>query len=214
MLSPDTVQAIIMQFIGLLRLYAIYRGSRKVFYWMLGLLVCCDLAMVFVLVIQSKNGTVTGTPLPGIHYCYTSSRRPILYLYWIPIFVYELIMLVMVAVKAFYALPSIIDAEASSGARVVRVLFRDYLIYFIVMVGFWGTDLGLLASHNVDIGALVTPPTQAIAAILGTRLLLNLRIENAKRGFVCTLPPDISREAMEFRARTDISVTVFTETYP
>jgi len=124
-------------------------------------------------------------------------------------FIYELIMLLMVASKAFHVFPSMPSPGGYSGARVVRVLFRDYLIYFIVMVCFWGTNLGLFASHNVDVGALVAPPTTAMAAILGTRLLLNLRIENAKD---CTLPVGISRGAMDFRAPTDINVVP--ETFP
>jgi len=120
-------------------------------------------------------------------------------------------MLLMVVSRAFYIFPSIVSSGAYSGPGVIRVLFRDYLIYFIVMVGFWGTDLGLLASHNITIGALAISPTQAVAAILGTRLLLNLTIANAKEGVVCTFPPTTGG-MLEFRRGTDIGV--FTETSP
>jgi len=82
LLVMDTLGIAIVQCIGLLRLYAIYSASRKVLYWMFGLLVCCDTAVISVIALQLKNGTVNAEPLPGVRYCYSISQRAILDLAW------------------------------------------------------------------------------------------------------------------------------------
>ncbi|KAL4246558.1 hypothetical protein ABKN59_008752 [Abortiporus biennis] len=170
LLTTLSVQVILQ-----LRVYALYKRSRKVLIFLMTIFAFEISTMVVLIGITMKH--LENIPLISTSTgCYYKGLLQLSAVFWAPGLVYEPILFGMIAYKAW-------GRKILNEPRIplVTKMARDSLLYFIIIF------VELLIStviwaHEPTYINLVNPWSAALPSILGSRLLLNMREMVARSG--------------------------------
>ncbi|CAL1694784.1 unnamed protein product [Somion occarium] len=164
LLTTLTVQAILM-----LRVYALYERSRKILVFLLTvcLLELAAMATLVGVTIKHLDHILIASTDTG---CYYHGILKFSALFWVPGLVYEPILFLMVAYKAWPL------TKGNKGPRIPLVtrMARDSLFYFVIVFALLLISTLIWARAPTYIN-MVMPWSAALPSILGSRLLLNMR---------------------------------------
>jgi len=184
--GSGVVQELLVDTILCIRIYAMYGRSKLVLYSLGTLLGVCTLASLSVVAAIGIHTKGTATPAQGIHHCTIVTPFKFLWAYWVPILVYESTGFLMVFYKAFQHIrhsnwqDTVTEISQSTTSSLMTVLYRDSLIYFAVIFGLYVATCVLFASQDPSVNGMMDGPTISIIAILGNRVLFNLRASDAR----------------------------------
>ncbi|KII95593.1 hypothetical protein PLICRDRAFT_222027 [Plicaturopsis crispa FD-325 SS-3] len=173
----STVLIFIMQIIMQLRVYAMYRQSRRI-----ALLLCtnffAEIAAATVLLVLTELDTddsISQRPIPGGGLCTVVGVPRYLGPLWFPIMAFESMLVSLalwVGIRHVWKMPN------WTPGRILRVLLRDSIFYYVIIISAYAVNAYIWLSLST-LGAiwLEIPPGFSIAAtvIMGSRLILNLR---------------------------------------
>ncbi|KIJ66090.1 hypothetical protein HYDPIDRAFT_110240 [Hydnomerulius pinastri MD-312] len=172
----------LVQFILQMRLYVLYKHSKK-------LLVFMGLAYITQIVVQStiltlaNIGTQTvNEPLPGIYICASTRIPPIFYSFWYAPITFECILCLLalwVGIKRsreeFHLVP------IGAGTRLVDVLILGNVLYFVGILLACIANAAIWQSLGSDWLEVAEAFPQAVEVIAGCRLILHIRSAAARR---------------------------------
>ncbi|KAJ3484578.1 hypothetical protein NLI96_g5545 [Meripilus lineatus] len=162
LITTLTVQAILQ-----LRVYALYGRDPKILIFMLTLCVM-EVGVMIVLAILTMTN-LHGLPLKSTPTgCYYNGVLALSTLFWVPSLVYEPILFLLVAYKAWPM------TSGHIGVPLVRRVARDSLLYFIIIFAELLANT-IIWSRAITYINIVVPWSAALPSILGSRLMLNMR---------------------------------------
>ncbi|EIN05812.1 hypothetical protein PUNSTDRAFT_137297 [Punctularia strigosozonata HHB-11173 SS5] len=191
------IAVMLAEMILLLRLYALYHLDKRVLGLMLAAFALATAASATIMGAVLSRATAIVVTLPttprAMQTCAPAGVSPRFYTFWIPIIVFEALLCVLALGRGLHAyhvahppLPPPLGAKAEAGAggrsrwwesgtKLVDVLVRDSVVYFVVMFATYLTNamvwfLGSESALEVPIGFSV-----AFASVLGNRLCLSVR---------------------------------------
>ncbi|KAK0497759.1 hypothetical protein EDD18DRAFT_118436 [Armillaria luteobubalina] len=166
-----TVQNAVVQGILVLRVWALYQGSKPVialafFFYFSG---CATLVGLTVTDYLAKSVDVERVvALPG---CYADSLPSIIAGYWITPLVIESYLFIMVALRTF-----VYWKAGESTPAILNLMARDSMIYFAIIFALLLGNLLMFLLGPPFLSSLLLNPLSAASCILGSRMLLNLRV--------------------------------------
>lgn len=172
-------QIIVVDIILLVRLYAMYGRSKRVLYFLIGLYTVCTCAAVGDLIPIGIKAKGTANPAPGLTACVVTSEGKHFWSFWIAFIFYETVAFCMVIYKAYTDLTYTWTSRATS-QRLLRVLYRDSLIYFAAIFALYIANSVSFSIQDTSINDIADGPTRVLIAIIGNRILFNLREEDAR----------------------------------
>jgi len=177
------IACMIAEVILQMRLYALYFLNKKVL-----------AAMITSFIVSSSlSATVMGTVLskvkarahrvPGVTFCVPDQVGDHFYLFWIPILVFESLLVGLALFRGFQAVLSSDGSLFRSGRQLVNVLIRDSVLYFMVMFATYLTNLLVWIGASPNLLEVPIGFSVAMSCVLGNRIILNVRrtAEQAKR---------------------------------
>ncbi|KAK0445797.1 hypothetical protein EV421DRAFT_2034300 [Armillaria borealis] len=201
-----TLQVFIADIILIIRLAAIYGRKKRVIVPVVVLYILTVAASSTVLAIQARNATGTNQPLPGIYLCTLTSKLNILYAYWIPISVFEVLIFLLAAFRVItdFNGPKVLSAYGP--LSLLAIVVRDSLFYFVVVL--------ITALSNALEYRFASPgkynvlygPTSAALSISMSRMILNLR----KTGQQEMVPPSLPLSTLQFQGDRNCGTTIDT----
>ncbi|TFK44220.1 hypothetical protein BDQ12DRAFT_730303 [Crucibulum laeve] len=190
-----------------LRVYALYRRSKKILYTLSILFFCEVCGMIYSIATRKLSVQIVNAPLPNVHLCRLIKAPQQLFSFWIFVMAFESVLFIMVLRITIQDFRDIRAALGRGRVSLVYVVFRDSLVHFFV----------IFAASMLTTSAWVTAPTkqppvsgcfaQAFSIILAARLILNL-CETHSRNIqvgenVWTTAWDIqTRSALDLHRRT------------
>ncbi|KAK0463075.1 uncharacterized protein EV420DRAFT_1476827 [Desarmillaria tabescens] len=166
-----TVQNAVVQGILVLRVWALYRGNKPVigFAFFLYFGVCATLVGLTVTDYLAESVDVDKVvALPG---CYADSLPSMLAGYWITPLAIESYLFIMVSARAF-----VYWKAGESAPTILNLMARDSMIYFAIILALLLGNLLMFLLGPPFLSSLLVNPLSAASCILGSRMLLNLRI--------------------------------------
>lgn len=166
-----TVQNAVVQGILVLRVWALYQGSKPVialafFFYFSG---CATLVGLTVTDYLAESVDVERiVALPG---CYADSLPSIIAGYWITPLVIESYLFIMVALRTF-----VYWKAGESTPAILNLMARDSMIYFAIIFALLLGNLLMFLLGPPFLSSLLLNPLSAASCILGSRMLLNLRV--------------------------------------
>ncbi|CAL1715324.1 unnamed protein product [Somion occarium] len=181
--GSGVLQQFIVDMILCVRLYAIYNKSKRVLFFLLTLLFACTISSIAVIAVVALRTRGTTTPAPGLSQCTIETPYKVLWLFWIPILVYESTGFSMVLYKAYQYLKErrLLRGTSFHTDSLIAVLYRDSLLYFAGIFALYVTTCVIFSNPDPSISGIMDGPTLVLDAIMGSRVLFNLRSEDRKR---------------------------------
>ncbi|KAJ8088591.1 hypothetical protein PM082_013834 [Marasmius tenuissimus] len=172
-----TVELLVGEFILILRLWAIYKRKHIVLWPLLLLWAACGAASVTVLVMQSDGARGSNVPFPGINVCILTAKLNILWAYWVPFVVFEVVAFCLSAYKTFvhYQASQEYKLAGFRSVSLLMVMFRDSTFYFIIMLAVVLTNALVFRFGTPGLYDIAHGPTSAIISIMLSHMILNLR---------------------------------------
>jgi len=160
-----------------MRLYALYSLNKKILGLMVGSFLIASASAAAVLEIVLRQITAVSIRLPGLSSCIIATSPPsYFYAFWIPCLAFESLLCALALVRGFQTYR---DGGSPSQSKLVRLLIRDSVCYYMVMFATYLTCL-LIWIVNIDLLEVPIGFTIAFSCVLGNRVILNVR--SAKRG--------------------------------
>ncbi|EKM61872.1 uncharacterized protein PHACADRAFT_205002 [Phanerochaete carnosa HHB-10118-sp] len=162
-----TLSTLAVQVVLQLRIYALYERNRRI---LILLVTLCSLEVVAMAVLVGITmGHLEGLPLRSTATgCAYQGLLSLSSLFWIPGLVYEPILFVLVAYKAwdpFGRQPTL---------PLVKRIARDSLMYFVAVFAELLVST-IIWAHAPQYINIVNPWSAALPSLLGSRLMLNMR---------------------------------------
>ncbi|KAF5379554.1 hypothetical protein D9757_009259 [Collybiopsis confluens] len=155
---------------------ALYANSKRVRWPLLGLMVVCVLSATATLGVVGSEAKGAAEVIPGIKRCTVYTQYHGLWLFWIPIIVYETTTLVLVLRLFILYLRN----RKGWASNLMELLLKDMLLYLAVIFIAFVSNAYLFSNPDPSLSGLLNPPTVVFLSILGNRMLLNLRAENKR----------------------------------
>ncbi|GBE84248.1 hypothetical protein SCP_0602260 [Sparassis crispa] len=167
------VTFVLAEMILQLRLYALYFFSKKVLIIMAS---TCIIATAFSAVVMGwvlSGISASSDAIPGIKFCVATGVSHHFWTFWVPMLVSESVLCVLALYRGFENYYG--GTLFRTGKRLVEVLIRDSVFYFVVMFATYLVNaivfiVGTSNEVEVPIGFAV-----ALSCVLGNRLCLNVR---------------------------------------
>ncbi|KIK56905.1 hypothetical protein GYMLUDRAFT_776452 [Collybiopsis luxurians FD-317 M1] len=182
LIGTSLLQLILTDGIVWLCVCALYGNSKRIRWPLLGLLIACVLGGTAVIGVVGSRTKGSAEITPGIRRCTVDTQFHGLWLYWIPILIYETTTLILV-MRLFI---QYLQNRRAWALNLLRLLLKDMLLYLAVIFASFVTNAVLFSNPDPILAGLVEPVTVVLLSILGNRMLLNLRAENkrAEEGMV------------------------------
>ncbi|KAG7100279.1 hypothetical protein E1B28_002052 [Marasmius oreades] len=155
---------------------ALYLNSKRVRWPLLVLLVVSILSGTVVTVVVGNRIEDTGDPAPGLTRCTVLSQFHDLWLFWLPILVYEATTLVLVAWQ-FYGNVRDTRKQAMTESPLVRLVTRQTMLYLLVVFIMFIANAVVNNHQDPSLAIILTPATTVVLSILGNRMMFSLRQE-------------------------------------
>ncbi|KAF5340978.1 hypothetical protein D9611_005886 [Ephemerocybe angulata] len=172
----DFISIAIVECVLIMRTHALYQSTLLlVSLAVLGLLSIVNMLICFLIII--KQETFVPASALGLVGCLSGCTgpmcKPLLIAFWVPFLVFETTIFTLTAWKSFKTF-RLKRQSGSKSARLIEILFRDGLIYYLVimatsLMNFFIWILDPFASY-LAVGLL-----KCLQATICTRLLLNIR---------------------------------------
>ncbi|KAF6753395.1 hypothetical protein DFP72DRAFT_901582 [Ephemerocybe angulata] len=172
----DFISIAIVECVLIMRTHALYQSTLLlVSLAVLGLLSILNMLICFLIII--KQETFVPASALGLVGCLSGCTgpmcKPLLIAFWVPFLVFETTIFTLTAWKSFKTF-RLKRQSGSKSARLIEILFRDGLIYYLVimatsLMNFFIWILDPFASY-LAVGLL-----KCLQATICTRLLLNIR---------------------------------------
>ncbi|KAG7447187.1 uncharacterized protein BT62DRAFT_1004762 [Guyanagaster necrorhizus] len=216
-----TVQNAVVQGILVLRVWALYRGNKPViglaFFLYFG--VCATLIGLTTTDYVAENVDVERVvALPG---CYANSLPSIIVGYWITPLAIESKWPFVLFFKSSYERPhsvgylfvlvtvrAFVDWKAGeSGPTILYLMARDSTIYFAIIFALLLANLCMFMMGPPFLSSLLVNPLSAATCILGSRMLLNLRvaIDSRHSSSELEMPRNARHESSEYLRHLHVS---------
>ncbi|KAK0437031.1 hypothetical protein EV421DRAFT_1978562 [Armillaria borealis] len=166
-----TVQNAVVQGILVLRVWALYQGNKPVIglAFFLYFSVCATLVGLTITDYLAESVDVeTVVALPG---CYADSLPRMLAGYWITPLAIESYLFIMVTLRAF-----VYWKAGESSPAILNLMARDSTVYFAIIFALLLGNLLMFLFGPPFLSSLLLNPLSAASCILGSRMLLNLRV--------------------------------------
>jgi len=177
------LQVLFLELIVLVRLYAIFGGSKLVLRSLLILLVCTTSVSSAIVIMEYNESDALTDLIPGVSTCFAVGRPlSFLWAYWVPIAIFELVACILAVYKTrqycldMYACTYPEDAKSRPKASTfLEALMHHSLVYFVCMaiLVVTGSLIVRFEPESLMVKQIIAGPIQAILAILGSRLLLS-----------------------------------------
>ncbi|PBK61621.1 hypothetical protein ARMSODRAFT_1025539 [Armillaria solidipes] len=128
--------------------------------------------------------------LPGTSVCASSGIPDYFYAFWIPTIVFESLLCGLALFRGFQTFSS--DGPLfSSGRRLVSILIRDSVFYFVVMFATYLTNLLVWTAAPADLLEIPIGFSVTFSCVMSNRIILNVR--RASQNYIeskATGPPE------------------------
>ncbi|KAF9542943.1 hypothetical protein CPC08DRAFT_700589 [Agrocybe pediades] len=171
LIGTSIFQLIVTDSIVWLSVCALYGNKKAVRYPLFALFVLSFLGAVIVVGAVGKHTKGTNEPAPGIKECFIFTPYKHLWLFWVPIFVYEITTLGLVARKFYDYFTRPFQWTSSLLEGILQVTFT----YLGTMLGLFIGECLLFASPDPQKASLLNPITLVMLSIFGNRMLFMLR---------------------------------------
>ncbi|KAL0576895.1 hypothetical protein V5O48_005076 [Marasmius crinis-equi] len=120
------------------------------------------------------HGYIEGTadPAPGIKRCLVYTQYHNMWLFWIPILIYESTTLALV-IRKFYGY----FKNGSLSPSLVHRVLRDMVLYLTIVFIVYIANAVLFANPDPSLASIMTPVTLVLLSVCGNRMLFDLREE-------------------------------------
>ncbi|PPQ93527.1 hypothetical protein CVT25_005359 [Psilocybe cyanescens] len=122
------------------RLYAIFSKSRKILAYMVLFFVLSIVSGAVVMQtafnLAKKDHAIRALLIPGGNFCSMNTIPRYLYAFWIPIFAFECFLCALAIKRAIMGF-KLHGSYYSTGVRLLDILVRDSVIYFIASGGIY-----------------------------------------------------------------------------
>ncbi|KAH8809629.1 hypothetical protein DL96DRAFT_1628662 [Flagelloscypha sp. PMI_526] len=175
------IHIFVIQFILAFRLWAMY-GNARYLLWVLGILwIITAISASAIVHLSFKHATVTSEPLPGIRACSVMNRPEKIWAYVIPILVFETTLFAMASFKAIRYFIFAAKANIPIKFQIIHVLFRDSLVYYFIILAFYGANALLWGLAPVALVNTVYCLSLAMTSIAASRMAFNLKAQGQRR---------------------------------
>lgn len=168
------VACMIGQVILQVRLYALYYLNKKILalmvIWFIAATVSSAVVMGTTLAVLGARSHI----IPGIPFCIPINVPHHLYAFWIPIIAFESLLCGMALYRGLQG----ITGDGSlfrSGRRLVNILVRDSVLFFLVVFAAYVTNFMVLVFGNDNLIEIPLGWSIAMSCVMGNRLILNVR---------------------------------------
>ncbi|KAK0201024.1 hypothetical protein DFS33DRAFT_1446391 [Desarmillaria ectypa] len=166
-----TVQNAVVQGILVLRVWALYRGNKPVIGLALFLYFSVCATLIGLTVTDYLAESVDMERVVALPGCYANSLPSMIAGYWITPLVIESYLFIVVAVRAF-----VYRKTGESAPTILNLMARDSTIYFAIILALLLGNLLMFVLGPPFLSSLLVNPLSTASCILGSRMLLNLRV--------------------------------------
>ncbi|CAE6437177.1 unnamed protein product [Rhizoctonia solani] len=156
----------------LVRIAAMYSQDRRIVYPVVFLFFAQAIGMAAIIGRSFAKMKATHEPVPGFHICALLGVPQGMYVYWATNLAFETILFSLALVKAYQ---HVSRRQGWSGPRILSVLVRDSILYFLVIFVTYIMNLVSWSTGGSGIYQLAIALAIALRASMGSRLLLNVR---------------------------------------
>ncbi|PPQ94555.1 hypothetical protein CVT25_012032 [Psilocybe cyanescens] len=163
-----------------IRIYALYLQSRQILaviltFFLISSSICAVIMGMVLEAIEAK-----ALPIPSGKFCVPFNISTHYYTFWIPIICFEVLLCVLGLFRGAQISKSVRfgggpSTFLRSGHRLVDILFRDSLIYFIAIGATYVTTMLFWLVIRQGLNQVPLGFTVAFPSVLSNRLLLNIR---------------------------------------
>ncbi|KAK0478730.1 hypothetical protein IW261DRAFT_1564806 [Armillaria novae-zelandiae] len=175
-----TVQNAVVQGILVLRVWALYQGNKALHFFSTS-------SLDYLAESVDVERVVA---LPG---CYADSLPSIIAGYWITPLVIESYLFIMVAFRAF-----VYWKAGESSPAILNLMARDSTIYFAIIFVLLLGNLLMFLLGPPFLSSLLLNPLSAASCILGSRMLLNLRVAIVDPNLESEIPRNARHGSSEY----------------
>ncbi|KAL5525425.1 hypothetical protein ACEPAF_9295 [Sanghuangporus sanghuang] len=169
-----------VQLIFVLRTFALWERNRKVLAFLILLMLACDSVIGAFIWMSERIGSVMLPQEPGLREilgCYGTISGTSSYKVIIPavaaLMVFDVVVLALTILRFIR-----IRKDGEGNGSVIRILFRDGVIYYIVVLASSVANLllyALLQNQHAGLVGSCVPILRTVMSICASRLMLNLR---------------------------------------
>ncbi|KAF9447562.1 hypothetical protein P691DRAFT_706549 [Macrolepiota fuliginosa MF-IS2] len=168
-----------------MRLYALYSLNKKILALTATMFIIASSISAIIMGKVLASMTVTAKPFAilGIEpfrdlvFCAPSNISSKFFAFWIPMLVYECLLCVLALIRGFQTFRS--DGTLfRSGRRLVAILIRDSVLYFIVITSTYLTCLLVWITAQQSLLEIPIGFSVAMSCVLSNRVILNVRDAN------------------------------------
>ncbi|GAW02927.1 hypothetical protein LENED_004607 [Lentinula edodes] len=160
-----------------MRLYALYFLNKRILYLMVGSFILTSASAATIMSIAINQFQAETHLLPGLP-CVALHVPSYFYSFWIPILAFETLLCILALIRGFRAhTESGYPVRSDSGKRLVSLLIRDSVCYYVVMFATYLTCL-LVWVVNIDLLEVPIGFSIAFSCVLGNRVIFNVRKVN------------------------------------
>ncbi|KAF8975018.1 hypothetical protein BDQ17DRAFT_1441682 [Cyathus striatus] len=155
---------------------ALYGNQKRVKYPLLALFILSMLSSIVIVAFMGMKSRGTSNLAPELHRCVlTSTPYKLLWTFWIPIMIYEITTLVLVARKLYlYA-----TKKYEWTSELLETILKDTALYLVVILAMFIGDAVLFANPDPSLAGVLVPISLVTLSVLGNRMLFNLRAQSA-----------------------------------
>ncbi|KAJ4492503.1 hypothetical protein C8R41DRAFT_981163 [Lentinula lateritia] len=155
---------------------SLYCNTSAVRWPLLGLMITCMLCGVSVVGVVGSHSKGAAQLAPGFKQCTVYTQYHNLWLFWVPLLVYETTTFILV-IRLFIQYRR---NRKEWTSNLLELLLNDMLLYLaIIFIAFIGNAI-LFANPDPTLSGILDPPTVVLLSILGNHMLLNLRAESKR----------------------------------
>ncbi|CAE6520592.1 unnamed protein product [Rhizoctonia solani] len=170
-LTNMTVEVII-----LVRIAAMYAQDKRVIYPVLALFFAQATGMAAIIGTSFAKMKASHEYVPGFHICTLLGVPQGMYVYWATNLAFETVLFALALYKAYQHVSRRRGLRPSwSGPRILSVLVRDSILYFLVIFVTYIMNLVSWSTGGAGIYQLAIALAISLRASMGSRLLLNVR---------------------------------------
>ncbi|KAL5496117.1 hypothetical protein ACEPAH_3034 [Sanghuangporus vaninii] len=169
-----------VQLIFVLRTFALWERNRKILTFLILLMLACDSVIGAFIWMSERIGSVMLPQEPGLRKvlgCYSTISGTSSYKVIIPavaaLMVFDVVVLALTVLRFIR-----IRKDGGGNGSVIRILFRDGVIYYIVVLASSVANLllyALLQKQHAGLVGSCIPILRTVMSICASRLILNLR---------------------------------------
>jgi len=141
---------------------------------MVGTFLLTSSASAIIMGIVLSGITATAQPIQGVMFCVPHGTPDYFYAFWVPMIVFESL---LCGLALFRGLQSFLSEGPLflSGRKLVSVLIRDSVLYFVVIFATYFTNLLVWVAAPVGLLEVPIGFSIAMSCVLANRMVLNVR---------------------------------------